>query len=50
MIEECVAVALTDTQMKPTFISMLDYLDTTLEKDPVYDWILNETRVRGCPR
>jgi predicted O-methyltransferase YrrM len=43
------AVALTDTQMKPTFISMLDYLGTTLEADPVYDWILNETRVRGVP-
>ncbi len=42
-------MALTDTQMKPTFIGMLEYLDTTLEKDPVYDWILNETRVRGVP-
>lgn len=42
-------MALTDTQMKPTFIGMLEYLDTKLEKDPVYDWILNETRVRGVP-
>jgi len=42
-------VALTDAQMKPTFISMLDYLNEHLEKDPVYDWILQETRVRGIP-
>jgi len=42
-------VALTDTQMKPTFIGMLNYLADTLEVDPVYDWILEETRARGVP-
>jgi predicted O-methyltransferase YrrM len=43
-------VAVNDRDMKPMFISMLDYLEENLEKDPVFDWILEETARRGVPQ
>jgi predicted O-methyltransferase YrrM len=42
-------VAIQDDKMKPLYVSVLEYLEAQMVQDPVYSWILDETRVRGVP-
>lgn len=38
------------TDLRDTYIRIIDYLHEGMEDDPVYEWILEETTRRGFPR
>jgi predicted O-methyltransferase YrrM len=38
------------TDLKDTYVRILDYLHDSLDDDPIYEWILEETTRRGFPQ